>query len=230
MWQPFLGSNQSQTGLFLCLQFWFDGIFDGREIFGRLRLRALVKLIEHRKGSPVYTDFTDEMGEESEISLPGFTSAISFERFKEKARAFLREHLDNEAIQKLRMNEPLTPEDLSALHEILLSSGVGDAGSLQKAAEFGLGVFVKSLVGLDREAAKAALGKRVASDSLNGTQIEFLNMIVEYLTDHGIMEPRALYESPFTDLSPLGPDQIFSNEVVDGIVELLREIRLVAVP
>jgi type I restriction enzyme R subunit len=194
----------------------------------RLRLRALVKLIEHRKGSPVYTDFTDEMGEESEVSLPGFTSAISFERFKEKARAFLREHLDNEAIQKLRMNEPLTPEDLSALHEILVSSGVGDAETLQKAAEFGLGIFVKSLVGLDRDAAKVALGKRVASDSLNGTQIEFLNMIVEYLTDHGIMEPSALYESPFTDLSPLGPDQIFPNEVVEGIVAFLRENRMVA--
>ena len=29
-------------------------------------------------------------------------------------------------------------------------------------------------------------------------------MIVDHLTDRGVMEPRLLYESPFTDINPLG--------------------------
>lgn len=191
----------------------------------RMRLRNLVQLIEVRKGSPVYVDFGDELGEESEVALPGFTDSSNFERFKEKARAFLRQHFDYEAIQKLRMNEPLTTNDLTQLQQILESSGVGDSATLQKAAEIGLGVFVKSLVGLDREAAKSSLNAVVSTGSLMANQIEFLNLVVDYLTEHGIMEPRALYESPFTDLSPAGPDQLFSGIEVDGIIDFLKRVK-----
>src|SRR5690606_3562608 len=133
---------------------------------------------------PVYVDFGDELGEETEVSLPGFTESANFERFKEKARAFLRQHLDNEAIQKLRMNEPLTPDDLAQLQQILEASGAGDSAAIQRASEGGLDVFVKTLVGLDREAAKKALNEVVANTMLTAQQIEFMNMIVDYLTEH----------------------------------------------
>lgn len=191
----------------------------------RLRLRPLVRLIEHTKGSPVYTDFTEEMGEESEIHLPGFTDAISFERFKEKARVFLRDQMDREAIQKLRMNEPLTESDLSELESILRESGSADDVAMQRASEHGLGLFVRSLVGLDRESAKASLNQLVAGTALNGNQIEFLAMMVDYLTEHGVMEPRALYESPFTDISPLGPDGLFPSTLVDQLLGFLDRVR-----
>lgn len=191
----------------------------------RLRLRQLVKLIEVRKGSPVFTDFGDEMGPETEIRLPGLSGAKSFERFKEKARAFLRTHLDRAALQKLRMNEPLSASDLAELEAILVESGAGDKAAIERASELGLGLFVRSLVGLDREAAKRALNTYVAGGSLTGSQIDFTNLIVDYLTEHGVMEPRALYESPFTDLSPTGPDGVFASDVVDSILSFLRTVR-----
>src|SRR6516225_160059 len=37
------------------------------------------------------------------------------------------------------------------------------------------------------------------------------NMIVEHLTARGVMDPRLLYESPFTDLDPLGVAGIFAE-------------------
>ena len=191
----------------------------------RLRLRDLVKLIEKAKGSLIETDFEDEMGDEQEIILPGFTDSITFERFKEKARAFLRKHLDNPAIQKLRLNEPLASEDLRALEAILSDSGVGDQKVIGKAAENGLGVFVRSLVGLDREAAKKAVNEFIAGEALSANQIEFVNMIVEYLTENGIMEARMLYESPFTDIAPQGPESLFKPSLVDRLIEALNSIR-----
>ncbi|MBS1714926.1 MAG: DEAD/DEAH box helicase family protein [Armatimonadetes bacterium] len=191
----------------------------------RLRLRTLVKLIERQKGNPVYTDFGDEMGEESEVTLPGFTSAVSFERFREKARAFLRAHQDKEAIQKLRLNEPMTEADLAQLQEILVESGTGDEETIQKASEQGLGLFVRSLVGLDREAAKCAFNEFLVGRELNPNQIEFIDLIINYLTEHGVMEPRALYESPFTDINPLGPDGVFESGWVDKIIGALTSIR-----
>jgi len=125
----------------------------------RRRLRALVKLIEMQQRKPIYTDFADELGGETTVELPGFATPDSFERFRAKTRQFLREHEDDLVIHKLRMNEPLTAADLQELERMLSTSGWAHPEHLQKAkAESnGLGLFVRSWVGLDREAAKMAL-------------------------------------------------------------------------
>ena len=83
--------------------------------------------------------------------------------------------------------------------------------------------------GLKREAAKQALAGFVAGKRLCGNQIEFVNLIVDHLTEHGAMNPELLYESPFTDLNPQGPEGIFNSAQVDELVALLSELRARAV-
>src|SRR5207245_5025525 len=89
----------------------------------RKRLRLLVKLIEKQQRRPIFTDFEDVMGSETTVELPGFAPLDTFERFREKARAFLREHQDHLSIQKLRTNQPLTALDLEELERMLTESG-----------------------------------------------------------------------------------------------------------
>jgi type I restriction enzyme R subunit len=60
------------------------------------------------------------------------------------------------------------------------------------------------LVGLDREAAKDSLNGYLDRKSLSANQIEFVNLVVDYLTQRGWMDPSSLHESPFTDLSSRG--------------------------
>ena len=93
------------------------------------------------------------------IDLPDFASPDSFERFRAKSRQFLREHENDLVIHKLRTNEPLTTTDLQELERTFAAGGPVNAEHLQKAkAESdALGLFVRSLVGLDREAAKKPL-------------------------------------------------------------------------
>jgi len=55
--------------------------------------------------------------------------------------------------------------------------------------------------------------------------IRFVNLIVEHLTDNGVMEVRRLYESPFTDHAPHGPDMIFPDDVLDGLILTLDSVR-----
>ena len=43
------------------------------------------------------------------------------------------------------------------------------------------------------------------------------------------MDPARLYESPFTDVSPRGPDGLFTSAQVDDLVARLRQIRATAV-
>jgi type I restriction enzyme R subunit len=193
----------------------------------RKRLRSLIKLIDKVHRKPVYTDFEDRMGDAAAVDLPEFQNATDRKRFLSKTRQFLKEHENHITIHKLRRNQPLTASDLSELERMMLNAGVGTASEVADAKEKngGLGVFIRSLVGLDREAAKQAFSQFLTSGTSTANQVEFVNMIVDYLTEHGVMEPARLYESPFTDKSPRGPEGVFSSEQVDTLVAVLSKIR-----
>ncbi len=197
----------------------------------RRRLRELIKLIDKQRRKPIYTDFEDEIGAETTVDLPGFAApGGDFEKFRAKARAFLRAHRDHLAIHKLRMNLPLTTADLSDLERMLAESGVGGVAEIDhaKQAAQGLGLFVRSLVGLDREAAKAAMAEFLTGKTLSANQIEFVNLVVDHLTEHGVMAASLLYESPFTDLTPQGPDGLFLSVQVDELIAVLERVRTMA--
>jgi type I restriction enzyme, R subunit len=197
----------------------------------RRRLRELIKLIDKQQRKPIYTDFEDEMGGEIPVELPGFGQSADHAKFRAKAQAFLRAHQDHVAIHKLRMNKALTAADLAELERMLEESGIGAEEDIQRAAERaqGLGLFVRSLVGLDRQAAKEALAGFLTGKSLSANQIEFVNLIVNHLTEHGVMEEGMLYASPFTDLAPLGPEGIFSSAQITELTEAIDKVRRTAV-
>jgi type I restriction enzyme R subunit len=197
----------------------------------RRRLRGLVQLIDKRQRKPVYTDFEDLIGTESSVELPGFVVGTDYRKFVAKARAFLREHLDHIAIEKLRKNKALTASDLAELERMLSESGLGDRDDVRRAAEEsnGLGLFVRSLVGMDRAAAKEAMTRFINGKVWSANQLEFINLVVDHLTEHGVMEPALLYESPFTDLTPRGPDGLFTSDEVDRLVAVLQALRSTAV-
>ncbi|TAL05853.1 MAG: DEAD/DEAH box helicase, partial [Porticoccaceae bacterium] len=211
-------------------EWWQDVTVPMLEMLRRC-LRHLVTLIEKRKQKPVYTDFEDEMGSETPVSLTGSTGQVDYARFRDKARAFLRGYQDHVVIHKLRMNSALTATDLAELERILVESGTGTLAEIRCAKEEckGLGLFVRSLVGLDRVAAKEAFSGFIAGKGLSGQQIEFVDLVINHLTEHGLMDPAMLYESPFTDAAPRGPDGIFSSAQVDELMATLDTVRAMAV-
>lgn len=197
----------------------------------RLRLRLLVQLIDKRERKTLYTDFEDDLGVETSVELPGVFTDKDLTRFRQKARHFLRAHQDHLTIHKLRTNKALTAADLAELQHLLAESGIGNADELKRAEQEaqGLGLFVRALVGMDREAAKQSLGGFLEGKALNASQIEFLNLIVNHLTEHGVMDAALLYESPFVDIAPQGPDGLFTSAQVDELVAVLARIRSTAI-
>ncbi len=190
----------------------------------RRRLRALIKLIEIKRRPIVYTDFEDEIGVSAEIAIRGVNVGTDMDRFRAKARHFLKENANKLAVLKLRRDEPLTPTDLAELERIFVAAGAEPAEIEAVRAEGGLGLFVRSLVGLDREAAKKAFADFLAARKPTADQIEFVNMIVDHLTDRGVMEPRLLYESPFTDINPLGVEGLFGQQGAAEVISIVEGV------
>jgi type I restriction enzyme, R subunit len=193
----------------------------------RRHLRGLIRLLETIRRKAIYTDFVDQVGEITEIALPLGGATGDFERFRLKVRAFLREHESHITLHKLHRNLPLTASDLAELERLLLESGTATAQDMERASQEseGLGLFVRSLIGLDREAATQALNGFVNGKLLSSNQLEFVNLIVAHLTERGVMDAALLYEPPFTSYAPRGPDALFSSAQVEELFGVLNEVR-----
>jgi type I restriction enzyme R subunit len=60
---------------------------------------------------------------------------------------------------------------------------------------------------------------------LTAHQHEFVDMVIDHLTARGVMDPRVLYESPFTDLDPLGVAGVFGEGEVVELIRILRDVQ-----
>lgn len=196
----------------------------------RRSLRGLVQLIEPRERKVVFTDFTDTIGTGLDMPLPAIAPGLDKARFTRKVRSFLDKHKDHIALLKLRRAEQLTRMDLAELEKMFAAEGLQVAeGEQDIAAAGGLGLFLRSLTGLDRKAAKAAFGGFLEGRQLTAAQSEFIDLTINYLTDKGAIAPTLFYESPFTDVNGLGIDGVFPGEDARRFVSVVEEIRMAAV-
>ncbi len=193
----------------------------------RRKLRGLVKLIGPASRKIVYTDFQDEIGDGSEVVLPDVGNGTDKTRFMMKVRHFLQEHGDHITLQKLRRNEQLTKQDIEELEHIFKEEGVADDAELEGIrSEGGLGIFIRSLIGLNREAAKQAFSSFIdGGKTLTANQIEFIDLVIDHLTERGVLEPSRLYESPFTDIDAQGVSGIFELGDVKKLVKVINDIK-----
>jgi type I restriction enzyme R subunit len=196
----------------------------------RLRLRDLMPFLDKKKRSIVYTDFQDEVcgvRYEEDAYMPKMTGA----QYEKKVRDFLRNHLNHLVIHRLRSNQPLTESDLRGLEETLVDIGADDgktllADLLARSGAPSFAWFVRSLVGLDRNAAQSAFSRFLNDRSLTGPQIRFVEMVIDQLTARGVMKAEALYEPPFTNLHGGGPDALFEGKetVIEGVFKTLETL------
>ena len=195
------------------------GVNEFEEI--RERLRGLMKYIP--RGKLRYdTNFEDDI-----LAVTWNESDLEnddLKNYKAKAEYYIREHQDDEVIKKLKRNIPLSHGDIEELEKILWSK-LGTKEEYER--EYGtkpLGEFVREIVGLDMNAAKAAFSEYLDGNSLDSRQIYFVNQIVEYIVHNGMMRDLSvLQESPFTDQGSVV--EIFTDmNVWIGIRKIIESI------
>jgi type I restriction enzyme R subunit len=141
---------------------------------------------------------------------------------------FLISHEDHIVLHKLKHNVPITRTDVDELRRLLFENGdVGTEEDFEKAygKQEHLGLFIRSLVGLNREAAKRAFSDYLNDHRFNANQIQFINLIIDYLSQNGLIEPSKLYEAPYTDFNTNGLDGVFQDKDANRIVDIIKTIR-----
>lgn len=211
-------------------EWWLDVTLPLLEL-ARTRLRDLVKLIDLSRQKVIYTDF-DDVVRSSEGEFVITTPGVDRDRFRAKLFAYLRAHEDHVVLRKLRTGRQLTETDVTELERMLAESGEFDEAELAVgvASARGLGRFIRSIVGLERSAAQELLADFVAQHRLGARQISFVDLIVKRLATSGSVPIDALYDPPFSDKAPGGPEELFTDAEIVELEGVLRALDEAAEP
>ncbi|GMV27627.1 MAG: hypothetical protein AMXMBFR58_36580 [Phycisphaerae bacterium] len=192
----------------------------------RRKLRGLIQFIDRTARPPIITDFEDEMGDVEDKAVPVTQTGFSPYQYRKKVERYIRENENHVVVAKLKRNLPLTPADLASLESMLFDSPEVESRERFEQVfgkDLSLVVFIRKLVGLDRAAAKQAFAVYLDGAGFGANQIRFVETVIDYLTQNGVMDPGILYEPPFTDFHYEGLDGVFpSHDHADNIVSIIR--------
>ncbi|MET7902123.1 type I restriction-modification enzyme R subunit C-terminal domain-containing protein [Streptomyces sp. NPDC005355] len=112
----------------------------------------------------------------------------------------------------------------------MLAEGVASEGGLEQArhGEGGLGLFLRRIRGLDRQAAEAAFAEFMVERGLTSRQTHFLDLIVDFIAKNGWIRMQHLYKAPFTDRGLI--DDFFTDEEIEELRVVFRTLRTRAEP
>jgi type I restriction enzyme R subunit len=148
----------------------------------------------------------------------------NLQSYKDRVESYIRKNRHHFSIDKLNKNIPITEADLKALEDILFTDEAAQ-NKQQFEKEYGdrpLGVFLRSIVGLDIKAAQEAFADFINAGTLSADQITFINNIITFLSKNGTIDKQMLFESPFTDDHYEGLTGIFKKET--EVIQLVRII------
>lgn len=204
---------------------WWTDVTPWMVDYLRIHLRDLIQFIDRQDQAIVYTNFTDELLDITAVDVPIHQTGFSPYQYRKKVEAYIRNHQDHIAIAKLKRNLPLTDADLTAFEDMLFN-----ATEIENRDRFfqvfgqniSLKLFIRKLVGIDRSAAKQAFSHYLQGTRFSANQIHFIETIIDYLSQNGVIDPGLLYEPPFTDTHPEGLDGVFGDDDADQIISLIR--------
>ncbi len=183
---------------------------------------VLMKYIENDNGVLFYSNIIDS---ELEVTINEPTFDVTAGGiYKDRVTKFIRENKDQLIIHKLFSNQPITETELEKLEEILFDGEKrGTPEDFKKAfGEQPLGAFIRSILGVDREAASQAFTNFIQTGELNADQITFIQQIIDFLTQNGTIEPKLLFKSPFDEEYEGGIIGVFDGE--DAKAQLVIDI------
>jgi type I restriction enzyme R subunit len=198
----------------------------------RRKLRNLMFALDKDKKEIVYTNFEDEVQGVHDVTGVYRNPTIDLAQYRKKIELYIQDHQDQLTIQKLKRNKSITQVDLDVLEGLLLdASGMSDVEAYREKIlqEKPLGTFIRELVGLDMNAAKEAFSSFLDEESYNAEQIQFVDQVIDYLVNNGILDMSQLFEPPFTDNHGESAYGFFDEGTVVELFGVIRKVNANAV-
>jgi type I restriction enzyme R subunit len=121
---------------------------------------------------------------------------------------------------------PITAPELAFLEKLLFDGTErGTREDFEK--EFGeapLGVFIRSIFGLDVKAAQDAFADFLTKGNLRADLMTFTQNIISFLIINGTIEPSMLFEPPFTEVNDQGLMGVFEDGASHKIISIIEQI------
>lgn len=196
----------------------------------RVNLRDLIKYIEYEEREKVYTTFKDYLDTDKIQVRNVMSGYVQLKSYKDRVESYLRTHKDHIVIHKLTNNLPITAAELKHLEDILFDQSVLGTREdfIREYGEQPLGKFVRSILGMDIQAANAAFAEFLQSGKLDAGQMTFIGNIISFLTKNGTIDKGMLFEPPFTDLHQDGIVGLFDDAEATRIISIVDYINKTA--
>lgn len=198
----------------------------------RRKLRNLMFALDKDKKEIVYTNFEDEVQGVHDVTNVYKNPSVDLVQYRKKIKLYIQDNQDQLTIQKLKRNKAITQADLDVLEGLLLeASGMSDVETYREKIlqEKPLGTFIRELVGLDMNAAKEAFSSFLDAESYNAEQIQFVDQVIDYLVNNGILDMSQLFEPPFTDNHGESAYGFFDESIVVELFGVIRAVNANAV-
>lgn len=190
-----------------------------------LALRDLIKFLDKTNKPVLYTNFEDEFtGNIQEHEFP--LGETNLEPYRKRIERFIREHESHITIHRIKTNKPITRTELDELEKMILSmDGTMSKDVLDKTLDGQpLGQFIRSIIGLDINAAKEAFSEFLNGQRWNADQQTFINRLIDFLSVKGTIDKKMLFEVPFTEINHEGITGVFQIEQATKVISILDKI------
>ena len=199
---------------------WWNDVTYGMLEAARRRLRLFMPLIEKRQKHFMITSITDELGEGGIVEMPDFFGTgqdAEYDRFLNETRAFLNQRREMEPVSRVYRGKVLESSDIGELWKMFEDAGIGSSTMIERASteHNGLGIFVRSQVGLDRDAVASRFTRWSFGQEYDAKQIQFVALLVEEFIARGIVHVDRVYEDPYRSIDVNGPDSLFEGRRQD---------------
>lgn len=202
------------------------------------RLAPLMKYCGSGNGmslGPVKLDFIDSIKTKEMVEFGPEHSAVSVSKYREMVEQLIQElTVSNPILQKIKAGSEISEAEAQELAEALYAEHPHITEDLLKNVyknrKAKLIQFIRHILGLEvlesfpETVAKAFEQFIQSHTNLSSRQLDFLNLLKDFILEKERVQRRDLIESPFTVLHPKGIRGLFSPAEIDEILELTNKV------
>lgn len=196
----------------------------------RLELRGIMKHHQSTRSISYATPTTSTLDSDIRatdrvVKIAGTDEALLYRR---RLKTILDGMIANHPVlQRIRQHQPIDARDLKALVSTILTNHPGVSlevlNSFYGRTAEQLDETLRELIGLDVQAVETHFTTFLHQHpQLTAKQVQFMNLLKNYIAQHGSILVDQLYEAPFTSVSYEGIDGVFNQAYADELFQVLK--------